>query len=45
MEVAVAVGESLSSVKRRLARVVPLVQTRAARDAALAPYVSEARHG
>ena len=45
MEVAVAIGESLSSVKRRLARVVPLVQTRAARDAALAPYVSEARHG
>jgi RNA polymerase sigma-70 factor, ECF subfamily len=46
MEVAIAVGESLASVKRRLARVVPVVNARAAGDAALAPYLEEARrHG
>jgi RNA polymerase sigma-70 factor (ECF subfamily) len=39
MEVAVAIGESLASVKRRLARVVPIVMARASRDPALAPYV------
>ena len=39
MEVAVAVGESLASVKRRLARVVPIVTARASHDPALAPYV------
>jgi RNA polymerase sigma-70 factor, ECF subfamily len=41
MEIAVAVGESLASVKRRLARVIPIVTARASRDAALAPYVQE----
>jgi RNA polymerase sigma-70 factor (ECF subfamily) len=35
MEVAVAVGESLASVKRRLARVVPVVNARVACDPAL----------
>lgn len=45
MEVAVAVGESLATVKRRLARVLPILHSRAARDAALAPYLTEARHG
>jgi RNA polymerase sigma-70 factor (ECF subfamily) len=39
MEVAVAVGESLASVKRRLARIVPVVNARARRDEALAPYL------
>jgi RNA polymerase sigma-70 factor (ECF subfamily) len=41
MEVALATGESLASVKRRLARVVPIVNARASRDDALAPYVKE----
>lgn len=45
MEVAVALGESLASVKRRLARVVPIVNARAARDPALAPYMMEDRDG
>jgi RNA polymerase sigma-70 factor (ECF subfamily) len=46
MEVAIAIGESLASVKRRLARVVPIVNARAARDAALSPYIEEDRgHG
>jgi RNA polymerase sigma-70 factor (ECF subfamily) len=46
MEVASAIGESLASVKRRLAKVVPIVNARAARDEALAPYVTEDRgHG
>jgi RNA polymerase sigma-70 factor (ECF subfamily) len=44
MEVAVAVGESLASVKRRLARVLPIVNARAARDPALAPYLVEMHH-
>jgi RNA polymerase sigma-70 factor (ECF subfamily) len=41
MEVALAVGESLASVKRRLARVVTVVNARAASDPALAPYMKE----
>ena len=41
MEVAVAVGESLASVKRRLARVVLVIHARAAQDSALAPYLQE----
>jgi RNA polymerase sigma-70 factor (ECF subfamily) len=39
MEVALATGESLASVKRRLARVVPIVNARIANDSALATYV------
>jgi len=42
MEVAVATGESLASVKRRLARVVPIVNARLARDPAVAPYLGGA---
>jgi RNA polymerase sigma-70 factor (ECF subfamily) len=45
MEVAVAVGESLASVKRRLSRVVPIVNARAARDEALSPYLKEEARG
>jgi RNA polymerase sigma-70 factor (ECF subfamily) len=41
MEVAVAVGESLASVKRRLARVVAIVNARAATDPALSPYLNQ----
>lgn len=41
MEVAVAVGESLASVKRRLTKVVAVVNARAASDSALAPYLKE----
>jgi RNA polymerase sigma-70 factor (ECF subfamily) len=41
MEVAVALGESLASVKRRLARVTSVVNARAAVDSALSVYVKE----
>jgi len=41
MEVAVAVGESLASVKRRLGRVTALVNARAMVDPALSIYVKE----
>lgn len=41
MEVAVAVGESLASVKRRLGRVTQIVHARAAADSALSAYVKE----
>jgi RNA polymerase sigma-70 factor (ECF subfamily) len=45
MEVALAVGESLASVKRRLARVLPIIAQRAMRDDALAPYLQEVSRG
>lgn len=41
MEVAVAVGESLATVKRRLARVTQIVTVRASVDPALSMYVKE----
>lgn len=41
MEVAVAVGESLATVKRRLVRVTQVVNARAAVDPALSVYVKE----
>lgn len=44
MEVAVAVGESLASVKRRLTKVVAIVNARAAANEALAPYLEEKSH-
>lgn len=41
MEVAVAVNESLASVKRRLGKVTAVVHARAMSDSALSPYVQE----
>jgi RNA polymerase sigma-70 factor (ECF subfamily) len=41
MEVAAAIGESLASVKRRLARVTQIVNARAAVDSALSVYMKE----
>jgi RNA polymerase sigma-70 factor (ECF subfamily) len=39
-DVAAALGESLATVKRRLARVTPIVRARIARDEALAGYIT-----
>jgi RNA polymerase sigma-70 factor, ECF subfamily len=43
-DIALAVGESLATVKRRLARVAPVLKARIASDPSLAAYVHGDRH-